>query len=62
MTNNYGLNFINNELRIIEIAPITILGTDWYCVGFEPVGLNMGDFFHLALIHNQDISQITSLF
>lgn len=58
MTDNLGINFTSNDLRIIDIAPISILGTDWYCVGFEPIDLNMGDFFHLALIHNNKINKL----
>lgn len=57
MENEFGINTIKNGLRIIDIAPICILHSDWFCVGFEPEDQNMGDFFHLALIYNNGIAK-----
>jgi len=45
----------NNKIKVLEVAPIMINDENWFCAGFEPVNENMGDFFHLALIHDKRI-------
>jgi len=47
---NYGINKEIENLRIIEIAPIQILGKLVYCIGFEEIESYRHDNFHIALI------------
>lgn len=43
------------KIKIAGLAPILIGQRTWYCVGFEYTNENMGDFFHIALIYDQDV-------
>lgn len=47
-----GINQIFKGIRIVEIAPVEIMGEKWLCVGFEEKEVNRGDNLHLALILN----------
>lgn len=47
-----GINKISKNIRIVEIAPIEIMGKRWLCVGFEEEEISRGDNLHLALILN----------
>lgn len=55
MRSNLGINYVENDINIIDIAPVLIMNKKWYCVGFEAINSQMDDFFHLALIHNEAI-------
>jgi len=45
-----GLNVISNGIRIVEIAPVDIMGMKWLCVGFEEENINRQDNVHLAFV------------
>lgn len=60
MKKNLGINYVEGNINIIDIAPVLIMNKKWYCVGFEDVNSQMGDFFHLALIHNEEIPSDSS--
>lgn len=47
-----GINKTFKNIRIVEIAPVEIMGEKWLCVGFEEKNINRGDNLHLALILN----------
>ena len=50
--NEFGINKIIGDIRIVEITPIRIMGKTWMCVGFEEKNENKGDSLHLALVLN----------
>lgn len=57
MDKSIGINQIVNNLRIIEITPITIMGKQWRCIGFEELNNNRGDFIHIAFVINTNFKK-----
>lgn len=50
-----SINHIAEGTKFINITPILINESKWYCVGFEDEKVDMGDFFHLAFIKGKHI-------
>lgn len=58
--NDININENFNGIRIINIAPITLLNKKWFCVGFEDEESYMEDYFHLALLYKSNETSVQS--
>jgi GTP cyclohydrolase II len=50
-----NINHTIGDLRLVEIAPVEILGKTWYCAGLEESSGDVRDNLHLALILSDTI-------
>ena len=62
MSKEQSMGMVINGIRIVNIIPVEIMAQRWYCVGFEPEDVDMGDAFHLLFIHNKDGREYENLF
>lgn len=51
----FGINHTKKGIRIIDISPVLLNDKTWYCIGFEPEGTDMGDFFHMCFLKSTHI-------
>ncbi|MDR1225777.1 MAG: hypothetical protein LBK47_02625 [Prevotellaceae bacterium] len=48
--------FKNEKISIVNLLLAQVSGRDCICIAFEPVGYNMGNYMHIALIFNRQIN------